>query len=262
MQPLPVTSAPQWGHMATHLLASDATMSVSEKLAERLEDLRPTGYSQEDVAEALARITGQFSQQSVSRYQKNPLMLINKGVNFMKIFFAAYQFSEPEVNDLISQVVTEWFSKKRAEYAAYIPNRGESDDVSTVMLGVSIPVYPAGSGPAWALDDVLETIQVPEAYRRYERLVGLRAMGTSMEPYLPKGAIAVIALDDGLCQPGDHCAVWLHGDGVVIKRFVAEMEDGRLMLESLNPEPGDPRVFPAPAGSRVMGKVVGRHLPH
>lgn len=127
-------------------------------------------------------------------------------------------------------------------------------------LGRRINVYPAGTGPAWDLHDVLEVTYLPEDMYPNQDVVGLKAMGDSMAPYLPKNAIAVIVLDDGQAEPGDYCGVWLSDDGVVIKRFVQESPTGELLLESLNPEPGEPTLFTAPLGSRIMGKVDRRIL--
>lgn len=131
---------------------------------------------------------------------------------------------------------------------------------ASISLGRMVKVYPAGTGPTWDLEEILETIYLPESVFATTRLLGLKAMSTSMEPYLPQGSTAVIALDDGLVAEGDFCGIRLADEGVVIKRFVKELENGGLLLESLNPDPGEERFFVAPIGSRIMGKVVRRVL--
>lgn len=138
------------------------------------------------------------------------------------------------------------------------PERSPSSQYTEVPLTRPVPVYPAGTGPAWDLEDALEPLHLPADLYAGRRLIGLKAMGDSMAPYLPAGATAVIVHDDGLVSPGDYCGVRMADDGVVVKRFVRELEDGALLLESLNPDPGEERLFTAPLGSRVIGKVVRR----
>ncbi len=125
--------------------------------------------------------------------------------------------------------------------------------------GVQINVYGAGTGPAWGDTDILETLYIP-GLKPDRDYIGLRATGDSMSPYLSKGEVAVIHRDEGSVQPGDYAAVWLSNDGCVIKRLVQELDDGTLLLESLNPPDGEPRYFQAPDGSRVLGKVIHRLL--
>src|SRR5690625_898171 len=139
------------------------------------------------------------------------------------------------------------------------PERTSGSHYTAVPLTRRVEVYPAGTGPAWDLEDALEPpLHLPADLYPDKQLVGLKAMGNSMAPYLPAGAIAVIVHDDGMVAPGDYCGVRMSDDGVVVKRFVRELEDGALLLESLNPDPGEERLFTAPLGSRVIGKVVRR----
>lgn len=139
------------------------------------------------------------------------------------------------------------------------PERSSSSQYAAVALTRRVEVYPAGTGPAWDLEDALDPpLHLPADLYPEKQLVGLKAMGNSMAPYLPAGAIAVIVHDDGMVAPGDYCGVRMSDDGVVVKRFVRELEDGALLLESLNPDPGEERLFTAPLGSRVIGKVVRR----
>lgn len=139
------------------------------------------------------------------------------------------------------------------------PPRSSTSQYTAVPLTRRVDVYPAGTGPAWDLDDALDPpLHLPADLYPEKQLVGLKAMGNSMAPYLPAGAIAVIVHDDGMVAPGDYCGVRMSDDGVVVKRFVRELEDGSLLLESLNPDRGEERLFTAPLGSRVIGKVIRR----
>lgn len=140
------------------------------------------------------------------------------------------------------------------------PERAPASQYVEVPLTRRVDVYPAGTGPAWDLEEALEPLYLPADLYSGKELIGLRAMSGSMEPYLPEGAIAVILHDDGLVKPGDFCGVRMSDDGVVVKRFVRELDGGVLLLESLNPEPGEDRLFTAPLGSRIIGKVVRRVL--
>lgn len=129
-----------------------------------------------------------------------------------------------------------------------------------VPLKRKVPVYIAGTGPAWDYDEIVDHIYLPDDFYVGTELVGLRAMSQSMENYLRKGDIAVVALDPGLCKVGDICGVWIYGDGVMIKRYAQDLGEGRLLLESLKVVNGEDRFIMAEEGSRVMGKVVSRVL--
>jgi len=140
-----------------------------------------------------------------------------------------------------------------------LPRAVHLDSDLLLSDGVQINVYGAGTGPAWGDTDILETLYIP-GLKPDRDYIGLRATGDSMSPYLSKGEVAVIHRDEGSVQPGDYAAVWLSNDGCVIKRLVQELDDGTLLLESLNPPDGEPRYFQAPDGSRVLGKVIHRLL--
>ena len=140
-----------------------------------------------------------------------------------------------------------------------LPRAVHLDSDLLLSDGVQINVYGAGTGPAWGDTDILEILYIP-GLKPDRDYIGLRATGDSMSPYLSKGEVAVIHRDEGSVQPGDYAAVWLSNDGCVIKRLVQELDDGTLLLESLNPPDGEPRYFQAPDGSRVLGKVIHRLL--
>lgn len=133
-------------------------------------------------------------------------------------------------------------------------------EYTEVPLTRRVEVYPAGTGPAWDLEEALDPLWLPADLYPGKAMIGLKAMGDSMSPYLPVGAIAVIVHDDGMVEPGDYCGVRMADDGVVVKRFVRELGAGELLLESLNPGPNEKRLFTAPLGSRIIGPVVRRVL--
>ncbi|MBX3139875.1 MAG: S24/S26 family peptidase [Trueperaceae bacterium] len=139
------------------------------------------------------------------------------------------------------------------------PRAARVDTDLLLVDGVHINVYGAGTGPAWGDTDILDTLYIPGLKANHD-YIGLKATGDSMSPYLTHGDVAIIHRDEGTVQPGDYCAVWLSDDGCVVKRLVQELDDGTLLLESLNPSNGEPRYFQAPPGSRVLGKVIHRLL--
>lgn len=229
----------------------EKTDSLGLFLAARREDLKgsPNQLSQQDISDA----TG-FAQSYVSKLERGSLDGTVKKWRGDRVWalLKAYRFPDHEILEIAKRFNLDLPPRQ--------PHLNSFQTDSVVSLGQTVKVYAAGTGPAWEDDDVLEVVAIPDDIYPGIPKVGLKAMGESMEPYLPKGAVAVIVLDDGMVNPGDYCGVWLHGDGVVIKRFVQEGQGGELLLESLNPDPGESRFFVAPLGSRVMGKVVTRVL--
>lgn len=141
-----------------------------------------------------------------------------------------------------------------------VPEHAPTSQYTEVPLTRRVLVYPAGTGPAWDLEEALEPLWLPADLYPGKNLVGLKAMSASMEPYLPEGSTAIIVHDDGMVEPGDFCGIRMSDDGVVVKRFVRELDGGLLLLESLNPGQDEEPLFTAPLGSRVIGPVVRRVL--
>lgn len=233
-----------------------------EAIRERRELLGKDGPQLADESLALEQrdpVTFQrFSQQTFSRWEKDRNGSVISASNPRRLRSLAYllQWSSEEMHTRVGVspgYIPEFDTGPFSEYQA------DSQYVE-IPLARPVPVYPAGTGPAWDLEEVLETLMLPVDLYRGKELLGLRAMSASMEPYLPEGAIAVIVHDDGMVEPGDFCGIRMADDGVVVKRFVRELEGGLLLLESLNPGPDEERLFTAPLGSRVIGKVVRRVL--
>ena len=225
----------------------DKGLTLGEQLRMKREDRRASDpdYSQENIA---ARLGRGFSQPTLSKIERGYKPAEELHPRDLQRLLDAYGFTSLEVAELADAYRLELFGEQ--------PHLSSFQTDTQVPLQ-EVPVYPAGTGPAWELDDVMDVVGVPASVAPGVRKIGLRAMSNSMTPYLPKGAVAVVALDDGMVKPGDFCGVWLHDAGVVVKRFVREAGN-ELLLESLNPEPGEERIFVAPLGSRIMGKVVKR----
>lgn len=230
-----------------------AKMTISERLREK----RGDGVGANDARARLTqgaigkRLEPPIQQSTVSSYEREPEKLLPYGPSFARQFFAAYGFEQNEVDDLVRELF--------AEHVRAL-GVGRTETAIVVGAGVAINVYAAGTGPAWGDTDVLERFEVPGLPKADAEYIGLKATGHSMEPYLRRGDTAIVLRDEGAVRPGDYCAVWLADDGCVVKRFVQELDDGTLILESLNPERAEERVFRAPLGSRILGPVVKRLL--
>jgi len=130
------------------------------------------------------------------------------------------------------------------------------EDLGMPVEVYTLPLIQAGAGPPWYQDEVeTVTLAVPELKYPKDKLFVVRIVGDSMSPYLEDGDLAVVYQDPGLASKGRAVAVWLADDGVVIKRFLGETEDGLLYLGNDNPTHAP---FLAPPGSRIVGVVVKR----
>ena len=224
-------------------------LNLGKFLKERREELQETSgqFSQIDVALELG-----VSQPQISKLERGGVDVTRWPSRQQWALLKAYRYTDKEALAVAEQ------------FALDIPPRQPSimnlQTDAPQVLGRAVHVYPAGTGPTWDLDEVLETIYLPEGSYPNQSVIGLKAMSDSMDPYLPKYATAIIILDDGLVKPGDFCGIRMADDGVVVKRFVKELPGGLLLLESLNPGPGEDRFFTAPLGSRIMGKVDQRLL--
>lgn len=225
------------------LLANDPSLSLSQKLREKRED---QGLTQEEIGR---RLNPPMKQATVSTYERDPGKLRQRGAQFAISFFEAYGFSRDEAVEFTRQLFEEVTELLR-------PREG-GEGLAFVGGGSTINIYAAGTGPAWGDTEVLDQVFLPGIVGQH---IGLKATGDSMAPYLSKGDVAIVLCDDGAVAAGDMCAVWLADDGCVIKRLVWEAPTGELMLESLNPADPKDKVFKAPLGSRVIGKVVWRLL--
>jgi SOS-response transcriptional repressor LexA len=234
-----------------HMAVIEKIDSLGKLLKQRRDDLEGSAneVKQEDVAAAVGVVQSYISK--LERGALDKTIPKWKGDRVWKLL-KAYKFDDNEVFGVIKRFDLDFPPRQ--------PRLANFQTDQPVALTREVMVYAAGTGPAWDLDDVLEIVFVPGDLYPNHDLLGLKAMSRSMEPYLPKGAIAVVVLDDGFCKEGDYCGIRIHGDGVVIKRYVKDLGNGELLLESLNPDPNEESFFVAPLGSRVMGKVVKRLL--
>lgn len=154
------------------------------------------------------------------------------------------------------------FSKATGIEIGYIQGALVEEDLNRVALPIDVyvlPVIDAGAGPPWMSGDEIETLEIylPEL-RGYDRsrLFLVRVRGDSMQGYADEGTL-VICYRDAMPERGKVVAVWLAGDGVVIKRYLG-VESGLLLLGNDNRI--HRAVFEAPEGSMVVGVAVGRYL--
>lgn len=223
---------------------------LTERLREKREDGASLDRSYYQQGAIGARLNPPIKQATVSQYEREPERLLSRGPEFALQFFREYGFTEPEAQALTRELF--------ADVARLFSGDAPQETAVVITDGGWVNVYAAGTGPAWGDTDVLETVFIPGL--KPGTHIGLKATGDSMAPYLKRGDTAIVLRDDGAVEPGDYCAVWLADDGCVIKRFVRELGDGTLLLESLNPPSEAERYFAAPMGSRVLGKVVNRLL--
>lgn len=212
--------------------------AVGTRIARQLKDL---GVTQNEAARKLRRSQSWVSQSLLDRAEETLKDLWVKDPQFFEEIAALLNWSKDQLARL-----------------AGLPTESVAGD-APVPLERIVPVYPAGTGPAWDLSDSIDQVLLPIDILSEQPVIALKAMGDSMAPYLPRGAIAIVLVDDGAVKPGDFVAVHFSDDGVVVKRFVSE-HDELLVLESLTPGHGEPAIFTAPIGSRVLGKVVRRLL--
>lgn len=240
MRGLPVTST------------RDRRLSISERLTQRREDSWPTGakIKQPDIGKAMVP---PIEQSTVSQYEKKPEKLLRRGAVYAAAFIRQYGFPEWEVQEMVAEL----FKEQLAEQKQVL---GKSHATVVVRGNQDVNVYATGTGPPWADEEVLETVTIAGLPPSATPYLGLKAMGNSMKPYLSMGDTAIILRDDGAVNPGDCCGIWIADDGCIVKEFVQELPDGRLLLRSYNPEPGESEYFTAPIGSRILGPVVKRVL--
>lgn len=237
--------------MSRPRVANPELAQASAALRKRIRDV---GHNQTTFASEVGRTQSWVSSQLLIRPDQALGHLAFKAPDIYNRLLRALEWTTAQLNEATGLNLPQPADAER------FPEHQPDGQYVEVPLTRPVPVYPAGTGPAWDLEEVLETLMMPADLYRGKDLLGLRAMSASMEPYLPEGAIAVIVHDDGMVEPGDFCGIRMADDGVVVKRFVRELEGGLLLLESLNPSPDEERLFTAPLGSRVIGKVVRRVL--
>ena len=154
----------------------------------------------------------------------------------------------------------EWTPEEFAEATGLelpgVSREPKAEDLGMPVEVYTLPLIQAGAGPPWYQDEAeTVTLALPELKYPRDKLFVVRIVGDSMSPYLEEGDLAVVYQDPGLAAKGKAVAVWLADDGVVIKRFLGETEDGLLYLGNDNPTHAP---FLAPPGSRIVGVVVKR----
>ena len=154
----------------------------------------------------------------------------------------------------------EWTPEEFAEATGLelpgVTREPKAEDLGMPVEVYTLPLIQAGAGPPWYQDEAETiTLALPELRYPKDKLFVVRIVGDSMSPYLENGDLAVVYQDPGLAAKGKAVAVWLADDGVVIKRFLGETEDGLFYLGNDNPAYPP---FLAPLGSRVIGVVVKR----
>lgn len=129
-----------------------------------------------------------------------------------------------------------------------------------ISIGRFVPIFHAGAGPALDDADAVDGMAIPIQRRGSYDLIGLKITGNSMNPYLRDGDIAIVACEPSLIKAGKPIGLYIPDVGSVVKVFVRALEDGSLLLQSLNAAKGEEEFFVAPPESRIYGPVVNRYL--
>ncbi|WP_170146463.1 XRE family transcriptional regulator [Meiothermus granaticius] len=204
------------------------------------------GFTQWSVVEHAGDLFGQTTVSGIERGDIHPLSL---GAEKFFGLLRALRWSLAEFSQATG-IHIDYIRETLASEA--IERAGPDGDVYV------LPVIDAGAGPPWS-NDGADTVEIfmPEL-RGYDRsrLFVVRVHGDSMQGYADDGTL-VICYRDGLPERGKVVAVWLAGDGVVIKRYLG-VENGLLLLG--NDNRAYRAAFEAPEGSTVIGVAIGRFL--
>jgi repressor LexA len=160
-------------------------------------------------------------------------------------------YRDPETLDRMLSVLR-WTPEEFArETGIHIPLEAPYPDLSPVAR-YRIPVVDAGAGPPmWSEEAEYIVLHIPELCGKSEReLFAVRVHGDSMEPTLREGDV-VVFWTQGAVEPGRIVAVYVHWDGVVIKRL--QRHNDTWYLYSDNPE--HPPV-PLQEADKVLGVAV------
>lgn len=112
----------------------------------------------------------------------------------------------------------------------------------------------AAGQPLLAVEQIEDTLPLPEAWARGEEVFLLRVIGDSMAPFLLPGDLVIVRVQSRVA-PGE-IAVVLLGEEATVKR-VYEKPDG-LLLRGDNPDFPPIRLNPEQAAQvQVLGRVVG-----
>lgn len=215
----------------------------AEAIKQRRKEL---GLSQEDIAAYGKDLFAQTTVSDIERGRVHPLSL---GAEKFFGLLRALRWSLAEFSQATG-IHIDYIRETLASEA--IERAGPDGDVYV------LPMIDAGAGPPWS-NEGADTVEIfmPEL-RGYDRsrLFVVRVRGDSMQGYADDGTL-VICYRDGLPERGKVVAVWLAGDGVVIKRYLG-VENGLLLLG--NDNRAYRAAFEAPEGSTVVGVAIGRFL--
>lgn len=147
---------------------------------------------------------------------------------------------------------------KRKGYLHREPGRSRGLTLRSRSFGatVEVPVLGriAAGRPLLAVEQIEETILLPEAWTRGEEVFLLRVTGESMAPFLLPGDLVVVQVRSRVGR--GEIAVVLVGEEATIKRIYEEPEG--LVLKADNPDFPPLQLGPEQALQvQVLGRVIG-----
>lgn len=203
--------------------------TIYQRINQRLRDLRQfDGPDQGAIAEALQEQGHDIKQATVSKYERQPVLLANRSPAFAIAFMTAYGMPEEEATEL----TTELFLDHHADVFRFVLEHQEASAPAPTADTRYIPVYSHVGAGAGGEDGVilryleLEPGELGDA--AYE------VNGQSMEPDIPHGSTVVI--QRGVYELGDIVVAWVPTEGMVVKRLVLSRPEHRAVLASSNPD--------------------------
>ncbi|MBW1916421.1 MAG: repressor LexA [Deltaproteobacteria bacterium] len=147
---------------------------------------------------------------------------------------------------------------KRKGYLHREPGRSRGLALRSRSLGntVEVPLLGqiAAGRPLWAVEQIEDTIPLPEAWVRGDEVFLLRVSGDSMAPLLLPGDLVIVRVQSQLGRGEIGVVRW--GEEATIKRVYQE-PDG-LVLKGDNPDFAPLRLTPEQAAQvQVLGRVIG-----
>lgn len=135
---------------------------------------------------------------------------------------------------------------------------GDTSPHGDSFIGIQIPVLGrvAAGIPLEAVEEIIDTEEIPEEMAKTGEFFGLRIKGDSMEPRICEGDVVIVRKQDD-ADSGDVVIALINGDDATCKRL-KKYADGIMLIS--NNQKYDPMVFSGDdiqnKPVRIIGKVI------